>query len=224
LDSRAALARLGADGGAVPASAAQWRAEAVRRWGDGVVAALPADVAACKAEDGGWRAFVTSRLTTPPPPSPLELLQEFYAHDTWQLLACCALMSRVSSAAVKTRVLAAFFERCPTPSALLHTPAEALQAIMHPLGLFPNRLQSLMALSIRFLSAPVFEVGLAPESKVYGFGEFGVASFQIFCRGNLGCAPEDATLKAFLAWQKRSAAKKAKGAPAGGDDDGEDSE
>jgi len=217
LDSRAALARLGADGGAVPAGAAQWRDEAVRRWGDGVVAALPPDAA--RGEDGGWRVFVASRLTSPPPPSPLDLLQEWYCHDSWQLLACCALMSRVSSAAVKTRVLAAFFERCPTPSALLDTPAEALQAIMHPLGLFPNRLQSLNALSLRFLSAPVFEVGLTPETKVYGFGEFGVASFQIFCRGNLAAAPEDATLKAFLAWSKRNAAKKAKGTPAGDDDD-----
>jgi methyl-CpG-binding domain protein 4 len=148
--------------------------------------------------------------------SPLDLLQEYYAHDSWQLLACCALMSRVSSAAVKTRVLAAFFELCPTPSALLDTSAEALQALMHPLGLFPNRMQSLVALSTRYLSAPIFEVGLTSETKVYGFGEFGVASFQIFCRGNLGAAPEDATLKAFVAWQKRHPRAGKKGAAADG--------
>ena len=224
VDSRAALARFGATGGEAPAGAAAWRAEAVRRWGDAVVTALPP--AAATGDDGGWRAFVTSRLTTPPPPSSMELLQEYYAHDTWQLLACCALMSRVSSAAVKSRVLAAFFERCPTPTLFLDTPAEALQAIMHPLGLVPNRLQSLTALSVQFLAAPVFEVGLTPETKVYGFGDFGVASFQIFCRGNLNATPEDATLRAFLAWQKRRAAKTAKGkggAPTG-DDDGDESE
>jgi methyl-CpG-binding domain protein 4 len=231
-DSRAALARFGAAGGEAPAGAAAWRAEAVRRWGDAVVASLPPSAA--KGDDVGWKGFVTSRLTTPPPPSSMELLQEFYAHDAWQLLACCALMSRVSSAAVKSRVLAAFFERCPTPSLFLDTPAEALQAIMHPLGLFPNRLQSLTAMSVQFLpsgdhglmAAPVFEVGLTPETKIYGFGDFGVASFQIFCRGNLSAAPEDATLRAFLAWQKRRAAKaaKAKGDAPGDDDDGDESD
>jgi hypothetical protein len=33
---------------------------------------------------------------TPPPPSDLQLLQEYYAHDAWQLLVACVLMSRVS--------------------------------------------------------------------------------------------------------------------------------
>ena len=38
-----------------------------------------------------------SRVGTPPPPSDLQLLQEYYAHDAWQLLVACVLMSRVSS-------------------------------------------------------------------------------------------------------------------------------
>jgi hypothetical protein len=42
---------------------------------------------------------------TPPPPSDLQLLQEYYAHDAWQLLVACVLMSRVS---VHTRR----FEEC----------------------------------------------------------------------------------------------------------------
>ena len=35
-------------------------------------------------------------MGTPPPPSDLQLLQEYYAHDAWQLLVACVLMSRVS--------------------------------------------------------------------------------------------------------------------------------
>ncbi len=176
-----------------------------------------------------WRAYVASRLTAPPPPSRLELLQEFYAHDTWQLLACCALMSRVSSWAVKHTTIAAFFARWPTPSALLasETSPDDVQAVLHPLGLFPARMQSLVALSRRFLEAPVFECGLAAENKIYGFGEFGVQSFQIFCRGNLGFTPADATLKAFVAAQRRQAAKAARakaGGEAGGDEEEEESE
>ena len=35
-------------------------------------------------------------MGTPPKPSDLQLLQEYYAHDAWQLLVACVLMSRVS--------------------------------------------------------------------------------------------------------------------------------
>jgi hypothetical protein len=43
-----------------------------------------------------WERWVRSRVGTPPPPSDLQLLQEYYAHDAWQLLVACVLMSRVS--------------------------------------------------------------------------------------------------------------------------------
>ena len=63
-----------------------WRSEAVRRWGKGVPAADAVS---------DWEKWVTSRIGTPPPPSDLQLLQEYYAHDAWQLLVACVLMSRV---------------------------------------------------------------------------------------------------------------------------------
>jgi methyl-CpG-binding domain protein 4 len=202
--SRAALARLG-DGGNVPQSDVEWRGEAVRRWGKHVVKALP--------PGNDWKAFVSSRLTTTPPPSPLDLLQEYYCADGWRLIACCLLMSRVSSAKVKTVAIAAFFSACPTPSALIDAAPEQLQAIMHPLGLFENRMKSLVAISQRYLEMPVFDLGLDAATKVFGCGAFTVASFHIFCRGNLGVNPEDAALKAFVAWQCRQGGK-AKGSAA----------
>lgn len=167
----------------------------MKRWGPRVVKALPRGC--------DWKTFVSSRLTTPPVPSPHDLMQEYYCSDAWRLLACCLLMSRVSSAKVKTEVIAAFFAACPTPSALLDQTPETLKAIMNPLGLFENRVQSLVALSQRYLEMPVFDVGLDAETKIYGCGAFTVASFQIFCRGNIKYDPDDCTLKAFVAWQRR---------------------
>ena len=76
------------------ATRARWRKEAVGRWGDGV----PAIDA---VED--WERWVKSRVGTPPPPSDLQLLQEYYAHDAWQLLVACVLMSRVRSSRVQFR-------------------------------------------------------------------------------------------------------------------------
>lgn len=64
---------------------AKWRDEARQRWGDRV------------PEVPDFEKYVRSRLAKPPPPSPLELLQEFYAFCPWRLLVCCGLMSRVSS-------------------------------------------------------------------------------------------------------------------------------
>ena len=58
-------------------------------------------------------------MSTPPPPSPLDLLQEYYAADQWQLLCCCVLMSRCSSWDTKHRCISGFFAAYPTPSAFL---------------------------------------------------------------------------------------------------------
>ena len=60
----------------------------VRRWGA---------LAGAGKEDRDWKLFVESRLSTPPPVSPIDFLQEYYAADSWRLLVSCILMSRVSS-------------------------------------------------------------------------------------------------------------------------------
>ena len=65
-----------------------WRKEAIRRWGA---------LAGAGKEDRDWKLFVESRLSTPPPVSPIDFLQEYYAADSWRLLVSCILMSRVSS-------------------------------------------------------------------------------------------------------------------------------
>ena len=83
-----------------------------------------------------WRAWTTSRIGTPPPPSDLQLLQEYYAHDAWQLLVACVLMSRVSSWATKHECISKFFQAFPTPTAALAAKPDAVLAIIKPLGLF----------------------------------------------------------------------------------------
>ena len=99
--------------GAAPETTDGWREEARRRWG----------VAAGADDDArDWEAYVMTRLSKPPPPSPLDLLQEYYAGDMWQLLCACALMSRCSSWNTKHTCISAFFRayrrRAPGPSSL----------------------------------------------------------------------------------------------------------
>ena len=191
--SRAALlARMGSMAGAGGGEEVTFRDEAVKRWGEKVLSSGAQD----------WKRYVLSRMSTPPPASALDLMQEYYAHCPWRLLVSCVLMSRVSSHATKSRCVAAFFERYPTPSEALDAEAGDLQAILGPLGLFPNRLKSLVAVSERFLEMPAFDVGLQGDLKIYGIGQFGLDSFQIFIRGRLDFQPGDRTLQAFVRWQK----------------------
>ena len=172
-----------------------WRRDAVARWGK--------DVPAADAVKD-WKAWTMSRLGTPPPPSKLQLLQEYYAHDAWMLLIACALMSRVASGALKHECIANFFEQFPTPSAALEARAEDVFEIIKRLGLFPGRMRTIVEVSTRFLmDTGEFEVGLEPERKIYGIGEFGVDSFEIFARGDVRRKPKDCNLQAFCAWQKR---------------------
>lgn len=133
-----------------------------------------------------------------------------------QLLCACALMSRVSSWAVKHVAISGFFEKYPTPSAFLDANPEEVQTLLHPLGLFPTRMQTLVAVTRRFLEAPLFSVGLEPELKVYGIGQFGVDSYRLFCRGDLKCNPDDCNLKRFVEWQRGNAAATGAGAAGAG--------
>ena len=198
------------------ATRARWRKEAVSRWGDGVPA-----IDAVK----DWERWVKSRVGAPPPPSDLQLLQEYYAHDAWQLLVACVLMSRVRSSSVrlilirlilfhlppqvsswdvKHNTISAFFAKYPTPThALAASPNDVLEVI-RPLGLFPARFRSIVEVSTKVVSdVGEFDVGPEPTRKVYGVGEFGIDSFEVFVRGDLARQPADKTLQSFVSWQKR---------------------
>jgi methyl-CpG-binding domain protein 4 len=180
----------------------EWRREAERRWGPKVTMVAGED------HGGGnstccWKNFVHSRLSNPPPPSPDSLLQEFYAHDTWSLLVCCILMSRVSSWETKHGCISSFFKEYPTPSSLSDSDPAVVREIMHPLGLFENRMKALLSLNHKFLTMPDFKVDLTKENKIYGIGQFGVDSFNIFCKSNTKCKPSDKTLASYCNWHKR---------------------
>lgn len=177
----------------------EWRDKAVKLWGNKVKMA-------CKPNETiDWRKYYISRKPVVPSQgiaSPLDLLQEHYADSTWKLLIACCLMSRVSSAEVKTRCLQGFFSRWPTPSAALDAPPQDVLSVLKPLGLFDNRFRSVLEISSTFLLMPEFQIDLK-EHKVYGVGEFAYDSYLIFTRG-LGAkmVPKDKNLRAYCAWAK----------------------
>ncbi|CAM9427683.1 unnamed protein product [Ectocarpus fasciculatus] len=179
----------------------EWREEAVRRWG----------VAAGATPRDDWKKYVQSRLSTPPPVSPLDFLQEYYAADTWRLLVACILMSRVSSWETKHNCISAFFALYPTPTAFLQeTGWSRVKNEINSLGLFDDRLKSLISLTTRFIEADEFEVDPDPKSehKIRGVGAFGHESYLVFCRdagATICLSAGGKPIAPFVAWRKRMA-------------------
>lgn len=175
--------------------------ECVRRWGLGVQQAST-------ASDVDWARYLHSRTCTPPGclPSPFALLQERYAHDPWRLLIACVLMSRVSSAATKERCIEDFFHRCPTPTEALKADPADILPLIKSLGLFPTRMNAIVAVTTRFLVMPEFDVGLQPPLKIPGIGEFAFHSYLLFCRASDTVQPSDKNLAAFARWMAKSQA------------------
>ena len=203
---------------AVDAAAADgddWKREAVRRWGP----------LAGGGGDRDWKLFVESRLSTPPPVSPLDFLQEYYAADTWRLLVSCILMSRVSSWNTKHTCISAFFELYATPSAFsAETDYRKIQGAIHSLGLFDDRLKSLVSLTEAFLHgvklepakgaksprADEFKVELDRKSphKIHGVGPFGHDSWLVFCKdasASMSLSKGGDPIAPFYNWRKKHA-------------------
>ena len=115
----------------------------------------------------------------------------------------------MSSAKTKETALELFFQRYPNPTSCIDANPSEMHECIAPLGLFETRFRSIVEISRAFLSRHVlFNVGLTKEFKIYGIGEFGVDSYNIFCRDICGkkdgsnYTPSDKNLQAYCRWRK----------------------
>ena len=171
-----------------------WHKEAVALWG-------PALQHADHMAD--WKVFVESRRAKPYAalPSPYALMQERFCSDGWRLLVTCCVISRVSSAECKERCTAAFFALCPTPSSVLAVDPKDVQPCISSLGLFPDRMNTIVEITRAWLNRPVFEVGLDEPQKIRGVGAFAVDSYRLFVMDDAHCQPQDKNLLAYSRWR-----------------------
>lgn len=131
--------------------------------------------------------------------SPFGLIEELFASEPWQLLVACFLLNKTARAVVD-KLLAPFFRRWPTASALLNTDIAELECLLAPLGLQRKRSCMLHRFSREYLSA-VQEVGsplpMSRLSKLHGAGGYACAAYQIFVRGEVRQAR---TTDIYLGW------------------------
>ena len=96
-------------------------------------------------------------------------------------------IDRVSSSKTKELALKLFFDRYPNPTSCIDANPSEMHECIAPLGLFETRFRSIVEISRAFLSRNVvFNVGLTKEFKIYGIGEFGVDSYNIFAETFVG--------------------------------------
>jgi hypothetical protein len=70
-------------------------------------------------------------------------------------------------------------------------------------GLFDNRYRSLVELGTKWLSMPLFELGLEKHNKIWGAGPFVVDSYHIFCKDDRSVRPSDAALQSYVSWRRK---------------------
>ncbi|KAA0165149.1 hypothetical protein FNF28_03548 [Cafeteria roenbergensis] len=119
--------------------------------------------------------------------SPMKMFQETYGYDPWKLLSGCVLSSRTSGGDRVWGPIRAFFERFPTPTAVLDE-AEAnglagMEEMLKPLGL--NRERTITRAAEGFL-----RVWDRP-SELYGCGKFAEDSWLAFCHGEVRRVAKD---------------------------------
>jgi endonuclease III len=83
-----------------------------------------------------WSAFYLRRTAHHAPAlSPVDLIQERYCTNAYQLLVACVLCSRTSGGATVHTVVETFFAAYPTATHVINADVAALRALLLPLGL-----------------------------------------------------------------------------------------
>ena len=117
------------------------------------------------------------------------------------MLLCCILLNQTSRVQVDP-VLARLLEGFPDAASLAAADAEALEEILHPLGLHRRRARSIIAFSQAFLKG----AWRKPE-ELPGIGRYGADAHAIFCEGRWReTEPHDHALRWYCDWMRATEA------------------
>lgn len=113
-------------------------------------------------------------------------------HGAWQHMVAVIMLNQTGRKPVKT-VLPIFLDRWPTPGRFEEATDEEVRDVIWPLGLVSVRLKRLRGMTRDFWSWQHDDA-----SKLYGIGQYGSDSYEIFFRNRRDIEPRDKELKRYL--------------------------
>lgn len=129
--------------------------------------------------------------------SPYNLVQEWAAEradPVWSVIVACSLLNRTHGRQVRPMV-EAFFERFPTPDAVLLATDQELAERLRPLGLYNRRLRTLRHMAAEYVRG-------TPLDHLPGVGDYAIASVKIFVLHENDVVTDDPWLNKYLEWRR----------------------
>ena len=182
-------------------STSMWKSYSIKRWGNGVLESP------FKAGEGhNWYHYYRQRCSTQGNGevllltiSPLDLIQEQYAHDPYRLLSACILSSRTRGGNTIRKIVHDFMKKYPTPTSVIEADVSTMASELHSLGFK------------REITMKQFATGFMQHwtnvKELHGCGDFAAQSFAVFCRGDyhsvLKDKKADRNVKAYAAYLKK---------------------
>ena len=128
--------------------------------------------------------------------SPYKFRQEMYRDEPWKMLVICMMLNRTTAKQVDS-VRFEFFDRYPTPEALVVADEESLTKLLRPLGLYNRRASTLKKFAEAWNRG-----GWKRVSELPGVGKYAEDSWLIFQEGKINIEPDDKELKKYVKWAR----------------------
>lgn len=128
--------------------------------------------------DRYWLPQLCEMNTWIPPRSPGDLIQESLWPDEWKILVACMLLNQTTRKQLD-KVVGPFFERWPTPHALLASSPEEIGSMLKPLGFWRRRPLTLLKFSRQYIDKQWKE-----PKELHGVGKYASDAWHIFIKGD----------------------------------------
>ena len=121
-----------------------------------------------------------------------DLMVQEQVKSPWQHMVGVICLNLTDRKQVK-RVLPSFFKKWPTPHKLLQATVSDIEEEIKELGMWKVRANRIYKMSEQFLTWKGMDA-----RELYGIGEYGSDSYEIFYKKNYRIKPNDKELKKYL--------------------------
>ena len=183
-----------------------WKHFCQQRWGSAVVSSSSSSSSSLPPLPPKWYEYYRHRSSSwkiigNNESSSLNLIQEEYAHDPYQLLSACILASRTSGGYIVRKTVRDFLTKYQTPTQVLTTgDLEIMGKELRPLGM--NRERTIQKFAAGFVKP------WNCVTELHGCGAFCKSSHALFCHGDwkgvLRNKKADRNVRAYAAFCKRN--------------------